>query len=112
MNRKFQCKWILEETFDINKKKSAFILYATDTYNNILRFNISIVIIDIKNNIAYQMVSSVPKEYFEGFELIKIENLMVRVPNKYKDYLIIQYGDWKTRVRGTSLDIYHHEDVN
>lgn len=110
LNRKFECEWQCIETFDMNKNTAALILKFTNLKERILPFHVSVMIIDIVNNTAYQLISSVPKEYFETFEEIRIGNLDVRVPNMYKDYLTLHYGDWKTPIRSTSFDIYHHEE--
>lgn len=42
-----------------------------------------------------QLNKRVPKEIFESSMLVEYDNFEVRVPQKYEDYLRIEYGEWR-----------------
>lgn len=44
---------------------------------------------------AQNNIMSVPKKFYTGFDEIKWENRMIKVPLHYKEYLTLKYGDWQ-----------------
>jgi len=55
-----------------------------------------------ENNVYWQAKGKllmVNKRFYQNFEIIKFNNLLLKVPSNYKDYLTEKYGDWSTPVK-------------
>lgn len=104
LNEKFHCEWVLKEEYNPQDELTAFLLYPTNCKENIVSFIITMFIVDIIGEAAYQLVSSVPKIHFESADMIEFENLKVRVPAQYEQYLTLQYGNWRVPAKDITYE--------
>lgn len=83
-----------------------FKLLIGNSKKGIKMFEIDIFIVRFKDNLAKQLMSSVPMLYFSQNEIVKWLEVDVRVPYRYEKYLEILYGDWKIPRKNINFEEY------